>query len=379
MDFLRLLPFSSHSLFIARSFPAFAFRLYVTTLWLPLYLAPFIIFGISTASAFCFAAIIGLSSPNAILLFAMCLNPNLMQFYGWQSNFLLAVLMVAILPLRVSDSFKFLMKIDIFVILFLFGSILLSKWFPDPEFSIDKWLPFYSGSLPLLQGMALLLFASGIAHFDRTARWLESPKGMKRLVFVLPIAIVLFVTQGILWGYLKQELKWQLLDCFILCSIANFVLSGLLFWLWQNWSWAEKSVPTKEPSDLLTETFALRIVTALMPFVGYWLSGISSAQLDFNFVNFWLLLNFVDAFNLAVSRGISLKVLACWRISGVIWLAFVGAFPYLGLLSEKFSWLAAISPSASLLGLAIGLVEGKAVLLTVPLLKWQLAVHPVSL
>ncbi|MCS7265117.1 MAG: hypothetical protein NZ805_09830 [Armatimonadetes bacterium] len=178
---------------------------------------------------------------------------------------------------------------------------------------------------------------------------------------------------------MEQELRWQLSDCFILCSVANFALSSLLFWLWQNWSWAEKSVPTRKPSDLLTETFALRIVTALMPFVGFWLSRNSSAQLDFNFVNFWLLLNFVDAFNLAVSRSISLKVLACWKISGVIWLAFVSAFSRLDLLSEKFSWLAAVSLSASFLSLAIGLVEGKAVLLTVPLLRWQLAFHPVSL
>ncbi len=369
LDFLRLLPFSAHQTVLVRAFPAFAFRLYLTILWLPLYLAAFNILGVSKISTCSFANIVGLGSPNLVFLFPMCLrSPTLMQL---MHPLLFAILVAALLPLRVSNSVKLLAKINVFFVPLALGFGL--------DFDLDKSLSFYTGTLPLLQATALLFLASGLAHIDRTARWLESPKGLRRLFFAVPVAIMLFVTQGFLWGYLQQELRWQPSDCFIVCAGSTFAFGGFLFWLWQNWSWAEKSVPTKEPFAFLTEAIALRVVILLMPFIGCWLSGISLSQLDVNFVNFWLWLNLADVVNLAISRSIALRVLACRKMSGVMWLALISNLPCLALLSAKFSWIAAFSPSAALVGLTVGVLEGKPISLTLPLLRLQLAIHPIPL
>ncbi len=116
-----------------------------------------------------------------------------------------------------------------------------------------------------------------------------------------------------------------------------------------------------------------------MPFIGCWLSGISLSQLDVNFVNFWLWLNLADAVNLAISRSIVLRVLARRKKSGVMCLALISNLPCLALLSAKFSWIAAFSPSAALVGLTVGVLEGKPISLTLPLLRLQLAIHPIPL
>lgn len=129
----------------------------------------------------------------------------------------------------------------------------------------------------------------------------------------------------------------------------------------------------------MTEAIALRVVILLMPFIGCWLSGISLSQLDVNFVNFGLWLNLADAVNLTISRSIVLQVLARRKMSGVMWLALISNLPCLALLSAKPSWIAAFSPSAALVGLTVGVLEGKPISLTLPLLRLQLAIHPIPL
>lgn len=58
--------------------------------------------------------------------------------------------------------------------------------------------PFYSNTLSPLWGIALLMLAMELVRFDRTARWLEMPKGLRCFLFVLPLTITLILTQGFL-------------------------------------------------------------------------------------------------------------------------------------------------------------------------------------
>jgi hypothetical protein len=71
LDFLRLLPMSSHRLVIARKFPAFAARLYAALLWMPLHAVAFALCGLPAIHAIPLALIVGVVDWNAAVAFLL--------------------------------------------------------------------------------------------------------------------------------------------------------------------------------------------------------------------------------------------------------------------------------------------------------------------
>jgi len=158
LDFLRLLPFSAHQTVLVRAFPAFAFRLYLTILWLPLYSIAFNFWGISTTSAFCFAALVGTCNPFTVT-FVLIWGVGFPEIAP-QLKTLFATLSATLLPWRPFFSSGGVARMSPCINApILFVAIQANHILQGHEFALKDWLPFYAGSLPLLQAMALLFLA----------------------------------------------------------------------------------------------------------------------------------------------------------------------------------------------------------------------------
>ncbi|MFA0777829.1 MAG: hypothetical protein PVTTEEND_001543, partial [Candidatus Fervidibacter sp.] len=226
LDFLRLLPMSSHRLVIARKFPAFAARLYAALLWMPLHAVAFALCGLPAIHAIPLGLIVGVVDWNVavalLLLFAaplpfggvlalfFCLFPlvwSMRQLNRLEAPF-------------TEGSQAWLIICGVIVSLGLFGNfaafwLTLVKLRMDiPAFSALMAQPFYAGFLSPLWAGAVMAAVAGFVRLDRLARWLHEPQGLNRFFALLPLAIVLLFVQGFLWGRLRPRVDFPGGGCF---------------------------------------------------------------------------------------------------------------------------------------------------------------------
>lgn len=194
------------------------------------------------------------------------------------------------------------------------------------------------------------MMAVGWARVDRLARWLEMPKGFRRFLSLPSLFTILFLSQGYIWGWLQQIERWRPEDCFSASAAFTFAFGGILHLLWFNWTWAEKTPPEKPPIEWLTETLAWRTVTLIVPLLGFWLTSLPLSHLDIGFLNLWLMISVLDAFSLALTKSMVLKVLVQYRLEAWNFLSIPAFILILGLIS-KSPFLIAFSPSLALLAL----------------------------
>ncbi|MFN3421952.1 MAG: hypothetical protein ACK40X_09545, partial [Armatimonadota bacterium] len=353
LDFLRILPVSGHELVLARKLPAWFLRIYIAGLWSPLYAVSFALLGLPPTSAIPFSLLLGVigwtEAFSVILLFFLPLPSQIS---------LILLLLFVILWSSVSIS-----KVDevpteqrsafaaTFMVLLLLGLIALQfrevrVWRGAFDFFAPH--PFYGTDLTPTWAALWLTAAAGWIRVDRLARWLETPKGLRRFYFVPPLFIMLFFTQGFLWGWLQQIRRWQPADCFTACASFSFVLGSILHWLWFNWSWAEKTPPEKPPISWLPEAVAWRLVTIFVPLIGCWRVSLPFSQVDASFLSIWLILSFLDTFSLGLTKSLALRLMAGWKLRGYEFLSSLALVPIAGFLF-RFPFLVAFSPSIALL------------------------------
>ncbi|MCS3918411.1 hypothetical protein Q2T83_17955 [Fervidibacter sacchari] len=365
LDFLRLLPVSSYELVIARKLPFWFLRLFVAGLWSPLYAAAFALLGLPIATAIPFSLLLGTS--------------------GWMEIFGLILLFFLPVPASVSLPLLFLLATlwssegiqrlgsapperrvffaAAWTVLLTLGIIAMQ--FQGVEkgsggFHFFAPQPFYGTALTPIWATFWLMAAVGWARVDRLARWLETPKGLRRFYFAPSLFAFLFLSQGYLWGWLKQVRHWQPADCFAASASFTFAFAGVLHWLWFNWAWAEKTPPEKPPMAWLAETFAWRLVSVFVPLLGCWLTSLPISKLDITFLHVWLFVSVADAFSLALTRSLVLRGMVQWRIKGLELLSSFAIVPLIGFVL-KLPLFVAFSPSLALL-----------------VLGWQLALSPIN-
>ncbi|MFA0740174.1 MAG: hypothetical protein DFNUSKGM_000272 [Candidatus Fervidibacter sacchari] len=365
LDFLRLLPVSSYELVIARKLPFWFLRLFVAGLWSPLYAVAFALLGLPIATAIPFSLLLGTS--------------------GWMEIFGLILLFFLPVPASVSLPLLFLLATlwssegiqrlgsapperrvffaAAWTVLLTLGIIAMQ--FQGVEkgsggFHFFAPQPFYGTALTPIWATFWLMAAVGWARIDRLARWLETPKGLRRFYFFSSLFAFLFFSQGYLWGWLQQVRHWQPADCFAASASFSFAFAGVLHWLWFNWAWAEKTPPEKPPMAWLAETFAWRLVSVFVPLLGCWLTSLPISKLDIAFLHVWLFVSVADAFSLALTRSLVLRGMVQWRIKGLELLSSFAIVPIMGF-ALKLPLLVAFSPSLALL-----------------ILGWQPALSPIN-
>ncbi|MFA0776034.1 MAG: hypothetical protein THHGLFOP_001561 [Candidatus Fervidibacter sp.] len=382
LDFLRLLPMSSHRLVIARKFPAFAARLYAALLWMPLHAVAFALCGLPAIHAIPLALIVGVVDWNVAVAFLLLFAAPLISSDVVVLFFCLFPLLWCTRQLNrleapfTEGSRAWLIICGIIVSLGLFGNFVafwltLAKLRMDiPAFSALMAQPFYAGFLSPLWAGVVMAAVAGFVRLDRLARWLHEPKGLNRFAPLLPLAVALFFVQGFLWGILRQRFTFSAGECFIAGAVTCFGLGGLLRWGWLNWAWAEKTVPVKPPLAFLPETFAWRVVTTLMPFIGYLLAD-EGASLDATFILIWLMVSAIDIGCLAWSQSFALQVLARFGRIGFNALTVLSLAIASLTVVPKWNALAALSPSVGLLLFALqGKLAGMMKLPPANLLGW---------
>ncbi len=253
LEFLRLLPVNAHYLVLARKLPSWLLRVWLAGLFMPMYALAFVFFGLPAEAAVPFALLLGIADwllATALLpfVFLMGNSPSLLV-----PIFLLVLAASAQGVNRLDQSLPNAVSAFVLV-LALFGAFLALMlqlvWVLDGQgaFAFFAPLPFYATHLSPIWATLWLAGAAGIVRIDRLARWLENPKGVRHFLFVLPLFLTLFITQGFLWGHLQQVQSWSPQDCLAACAAFSFAFSGILHWLWFNWQWAEKTPPSKPPS-----------------------------------------------------------------------------------------------------------------------------------
>jgi hypothetical protein len=353
IDFLRILPVSGHELVVARKLPAWFLRIYIAGLWSPLYAVSFSFLGLPPTSAIPFSLLLGvigwIEAFGVILLLFLPLPPQ---------TSLILLLLFAVLWSSVSIS-----KIDevsteqnlaivkTLIVLFSFGLIALQfnrvrDWIGAFDFFAPQ--PFHGANLTPVWTTLWLMAAVGWIRVDRLARWLETPKGLRRFYFVPSLFIVLFFAQGFLWGWLQQIERWQPADCFAACASFTFAFGSLLHWLWFNWSWAEKTPPEKPPVSWLPETVAWRLITIFVSLIGCWQASLPLSQVDASFFSVWLVLSALDTFSLGLTKSLALRLMVSWRLRGYEFLSSLVFVPIAGILLRS-PFLVAFSPSIALL------------------------------
>jgi len=385
LDFLRLLPMSSHRLVIACQFPAFAARLYAASLWMPLHAVAFALCGLPAIHAIPLALVVGVADWHVVAAFLLlCALPlpfgELMAFLFCLFPLLWSMRSFNRLETPFTEGAKvWLVLVGVLVSLLFFGHfaafwVSLLQWQADElAFHALMAQPFYAGFLPPLWAGAVMATVAGLARLDRFARWLHELKGLNRFFALLPLAIALLFVQGVLWGTLRQRFGFSANDCFVASAVLCFGLGGWLRWSWLNWTWAEKTIPVKPPLAFLPETFAWRTVITFLPFLGYWLAG-EGQGLDANFLALWLMVNLLDIGCLAWSHHLALQVLLHWGRTGFNALAvFSLAIPLLAFI-PKLNFLASLSPSVGLLMFASkGKLAAMLKLPSVTLSSWWIA------
>lgn len=367
LDFLRLLPMSSHRLVIARQFPAFAARLYAASLWMPLHAIAFALCGLPAIHAIPLALVVGVADWHLVATFLLlCTLPlpfgELMAFLLCLFPLLWSMRTFSRLETPFTEGTKaWLVLVGVIFSLLFFGHF-AAFWVNLLNWQADEWAfhalmaqPFYAGFLPPLWVGAVMATVAGLARLDRLARWLHEPKGLNRFLALLSLAVALFFVQGVLWGTLRKRFGFSANECFIAGAVLCFTLGGWLRWGWLNWTWAEKTIPVKPPLAFLPETFAWRTVPTFLPFLGYWLAG-EGQGLDANFLTLWLMVNLLDIGCLVWSHSLALQVLARFGRAGLNTLTvFSGIIPLL-VFVPSLRPLATLSPSV---GLLIFAVQGK--------------------
>ncbi len=353
LDFLRMLPVSGHELVIARKLPLWFLRFFVAGLWSPIYAVALALLGLPAISAIPLSLLLGtvgwVETYALVAILFLPVAPDILLFI----LFLLATIWssegIQQLERRISErrtpfvaGWLALVTLGLFALQFSE----VRRWHGAFDFFAPQ--PFYDKSLMPVWATLWVTAACGWVRVDRLARWLETPKGLRRFYFVPSLFILLFFPQGYLWGWMQQIRHWRPEDCFAATASFTFAFSGILHWLWFNWTWAERTPPEKPPAFWLPETFAWRITTASVPLLGCWFASLPLSKLDIAFFNVWLSLSAVDAFSLALSKSVTLRTVVQWRLKGF---EFLSSFAFLPLMGFAFGspLLVAFSPSTALL------------------------------
>lgn len=353
LDFLRILPVSGHELVVARKLPAWFLRLFIAGLWSPLYAVSFALLGLTPTSAIPLSLLLGTSGWMETMTLTLVLFLSVPAFIS-------LLLLFTLVTFWSSESIARIDRIPAeqrlsfnagWTVLFMLGLVAMQlnnarNWKGAFDFFAPQ--PFYSTLLNPAWATLWLMAAVGWVRVDRIARWLETPKGLRRFYFIPSLFIVLFFAQGFLWGWLQQVRRWQPADCFAACASLAFALGGTLHWLWLNWTWAEKTPPEKPPISWLPETIAWRSVAALVPLFGCWKASLPLSQVDAGFFSLWLTLSALDTFSLALTKSLAFRSIVGWRLKGVEFLSSFAFVPLIGFVL-RLPFLIALSPSVALL------------------------------
>lgn len=353
LDFLRILPVSGHELVVARKLPAWFLRLFIAGLWSPLYAVSFALLGLTPTSAIPLSLLLGTSGWMETMTLTLVLFLSVPAFIS-------LLLLFTLVTFWSSESIARIDRIPAeqrlsfnagWTVLFMLGLVAMQlnnarNWKGAFDFFAPQ--PFYSTLLNPAWATLWLMAAVGWVRVDRIARWLETPKGLRRFYFIPSLFIVLFFAQGFLWGWLQQVRRCQPADCFAACASFAFALGGTLHWLWLNWTWAEKTPPEKPPISWLPETIAWRSVAALVPLFGCWKASLPLSQVDAGFFSLWLTLSALDTFSLALTKSLAFRSIVGWRLKGVEFLSSFAFVPLIGFVL-RLPFLIALSPSVALL------------------------------
>lgn len=353
LDFLRILPVNGHELVLARKLPAWFLRVYIAGLWSPIYALSFALLGLPPTFSIPISFLLSISG----WIETLCIV--LLSFLPLPSHIALILLFLFVVfwssesinRIDKASAEQRLAFIAGLMVLVLLGSIALQfskvrDWAGAFDFFAPQ--PFYGTNLTPVWATLWLMAAVGWVRVDRLARWLETPKGVRRFYFVPSLFIVLFFAQGFLWGWLKQIQRWHPADCFAASSSFSFALGGILHWLWFNWSWAEKTPSEKPPISWLPETVAWRLVTTFVPLIGCWQASLPHSKFDASFFSVWLILSSLDTFSLGLTKSLALRSMVGWKFKGYEFLSSLAFVPIAGLLL-RLPFLVAFSPSIALL------------------------------
>ncbi len=260
LDQFRLLLYQPHALLFQRYFPAFAMRLLVHSLWLPLYGVWGASVGLSWLSALCWWILFSFGSSLALaLLIAFLLIPS----PDWHSWALTALFVVPFLSRSVeARSVLWVGGLGVLLV-----SLRFLRQTPTP--------------LPEMENLVWLWLCMEALRYHRLADWLNNPTGLVRHLWLMPALGVLLFDLTWLEGDLAKQFSWSLQESWeygVAYALATAGwLSLVTLTLERGREIIQQTLSYHLRVSLTQRLFVLGVVLASMPILG----------MQFRSVGFW--------------------------------------------------------------------------------------------